>query len=61
MTNDELWPEGLDFAWPGRRPDEPPMRRKANNPLNIYRDEDEVLMAYNEHIIGDTPARFGSV
>ncbi|MBP3637557.1 MAG: DNA-directed RNA polymerase subunit beta', partial [Clostridia bacterium] len=52
MTNDELWPEGVDFALAGKTYDELTDEEKANTHLNIYRDEDEALMAYNEHVIG---------
>ena len=52
MDNDEFWPQDIDFALAGKRYDELTDEEKANNRLNIYRDEDEVLMAYNEHIIG---------
>ena len=52
MTNDEFWPEGIDFALAGKSYDELTDEEKEQNRLNIYRDEDEVLMAYNEHIIG---------
>ena len=52
MDNDAYWPQGIDFALAGKSYDELTDEEKANNRLNIYRDEDEVLMAYNEHIIG---------
>ena len=52
MTNDELWPEGVDFALAGKTYDELTDEEKASTHLNIYRDEDEALMAYNEHVIG---------
>ena len=52
MDNDEYWPDGIDFALAGKNYDELTDEEKVNNRLNIYRDEDEVLMAYNEHIIG---------
>ena len=52
MTNDEFWPEGIDFALAGKSYDELTDEEKEQNHLNVYRDEDEVLMAYNEHIIG---------
>ena len=52
MTNDELWPEGVDFALAGKTYDELTEEEKASVHMNIYRDEDEALMAYNEHIIG---------
>ena len=52
MTNDESWPENIDFALAGKSYDELTDQEKADNPLHIYRDEDEALMAYEEHIIG---------
>ena len=52
MTNDEFWPEGVDFALAGKTYDELTEEEKASVHMNIYRDEDEALMAYNEHIIG---------
>ena len=52
LENDEFWPQNIDFALAGKNYDELTDEEKRNNPLNIYRDEDEVLMAYNEHIIG---------
>ena len=52
MTNDEYWPEGVDFALAGKTYDELTEEEKASVHMNIYRDEDEALMAYNEHIIG---------
>ena len=52
MTNDEYWPEGVDFALAGKTYDELTEEEKASVHMNIYRDEDEALMAYNEHVIG---------
>ena len=52
MDNDEYWPQGLDFSLAGKSYDELTDQERANVHMNIYRDEDEVLMAYNEHIIG---------
>jgi len=52
MTNDEYWPEGVDFALAGKTYDELTDEERENVHLNIYRDEDEALMAYNEHVIG---------
>ena len=52
MDNDEYWPAGVDFALAGKTYDELTDEERANVRLNIYRDEDEVLMAYNEHVIG---------
>ena len=45
-------PEGVDFALAGKTYDELTEEEKASVHMNIYRDEDEALMAYNEHIIG---------
>ena len=52
MTNDEFWPDDVDFALAGKTYDELTDEEKANVHLHIYRDEDEALMAYNEHVIG---------
>ena len=52
MDNDEYWPEGIDFALAGKNYDELTDQEKEQTAINVYRDEDEVLMAYNEHIIG---------
>ena len=52
MDNDEYWPQGVDFSLAGKSYDELTDQERANVHMNIYRDEDEVLMAYNEHIIG---------
>ena len=42
----------MDFALAGKTYDELTEEEKASVHMNIYRDEDEALMAYNEHIIG---------
>ena len=52
MDNDEYWPQGVDFSLAGKSYDELTDQERANVHMNIYRDEDEVLMAYNEHVIG---------
>ncbi len=52
MTNDDTWPADIDFALAGKSYDELTDEEKASVHLNIYRNEDEALMAYNEHVIG---------
>ena len=52
MDNDEYWPQGVDFSLAGKSYDELTDQERASVHMNIYRDEDEVLMAYNEHVIG---------
>ncbi len=52
LDNDEFWPEDVDFALAGKSYDELTDEEKASVQLNVYRDTDEALMAYNEHIIG---------
>ncbi|MBQ0037180.1 MAG: DNA-directed RNA polymerase subunit beta' [Clostridiales bacterium] len=61
MDNDEFWPADIDFAWAGKTfeevtghksYDELTDEEKEKLHLNIYRNEDEVLMAHNEHVIG---------
>ena len=52
MENDEFWPQDVDFALAGKSYDELTDEEKASVHLNVYRNEDEVLMAYNEHVIG---------
>jgi DNA-directed RNA polymerase subunit beta' len=52
MDNDEYWPEGVDFALAGKTLAELTDEERTNTPLNVYTNEDEALMAYNEHIIG---------
>ena len=52
MDNDEFWPEGIDFAFAGKRYDELTDEEKATVHLNVYRDEDEAMLAYNNHLIG---------
>ena len=39
MTNDEYWPEGVDFALAGKTYDELTEEEKASVHMNIYRDE----------------------
>ena len=48
----EHWPEGVSPELVGKSYDELTEEQKAATRLHIYRDEDEALMAYNEHIIG---------
>ena len=52
MDNDEFWPADVDFALVGKSYDELTDEEKNSVHLNVYRNEDEVLMAYNEHVIG---------
>ena len=52
LTNDEFWPENIPFELAGKSYDELSDEEKASIRLNIYRDEEEVMMAYNEHVIG---------
>ncbi len=52
LTNDEFWPQDIPFELAGKSYDELTDEQKATVRLNIYRDEDEVMMAYNEHVIG---------
>ena len=52
MDNDEFWPQDVDFALAGKRYDELTDEEKANVSLHVYRDEDEAMLAYNDHLIG---------
>ena len=52
MDNDEFWPQNVDFALAGKRYDELTDEEKANVSLHVYRDEDEAMLAYNDHLIG---------
>ncbi|MBE6972056.1 MAG: DNA-directed RNA polymerase subunit beta' [Ruminococcaceae bacterium] len=52
LTNDEFWPADVDFALAGKSYDDLSEEEKAGVHLNVYRDEEEVMMAYNEHVIG---------
>ena len=52
MDNDEFWPQDVDFALAGKRYDELTDEEKASVHLHVYRDEDEAMLAYNDHLIG---------
>ena len=52
MDNDEFWPQDVDFALAGKRYDELTDEEKASVNLHVYRDEDEAMLAYNDHLIG---------
>ena len=54
MVNDDYWPGSIDFALAGKNlKDLSEEEREATECLlNVYRDEDEAMMAYNEHVIG---------
>jgi len=52
MDNDEFWPENIPFELAGKSYDELTDEQKASIHLNVYRDEDEAMLAYNDHLIG---------
>jgi len=52
MDNDEFWPENIPFEFAGKSYDELTDEQKASIHLNVYRDEDEAMLAYNDHLIG---------
>ncbi|MBQ4013245.1 MAG: DNA-directed RNA polymerase subunit beta', partial [Bacteroidales bacterium] len=52
LDNDEFWPQNIDFALAGKSYDELTDEQKASVHLNVYRDEDEAMLAYNDHLIG---------
>ena len=52
MDNDEFWPQDIDFALAGKRYDELTDEEKTSVNLHVYRDEDEAMLAYNDHLIG---------
>ena len=52
LANDEFWPADVDFALAGKSFDELTDEEKAKVHLHTYRDEDEAMLAYNDHLIG---------
>ena len=52
MDNDEFWPADIDFALAGKDYDELSDEEKSGIHLHVYRDEDEAMLAYNDHLIG---------
>ena len=52
LVQDETWPENIPFELAGKSYDDLTEEEKASIRLNIYRDEEEVMMAYGEHVIG---------
>ena len=52
MDNDEFWPENIPFELVGKSYDELTDEEKASIHLNVYRDEDEAMLAYDDHLIG---------
>ncbi len=52
LTNDEFWPENVPFELAGKGYDELTEEEKASVRLNVYRDEDEAMLAYDDHLIG---------
>ena len=52
LDNDEFWPQDINFDFAGKRVDELNDEELATVHLNAYRDEDEAMLAYNDHVIG---------
>ncbi len=52
MDNDEFWPQNIPFEFAGKGYDELTDEEKASIHLNVYRDEDEAMLAYDDHLIG---------
>ncbi len=52
MDNDEYWPQNIPFELAGKSYDELSDEEKASIHLNVYRDEDEAMLAYDDHLIG---------
>ena len=52
LDNDEFWPADVDFALAGKDYDELSDEERASVHLRVYRDEDEAMLAYDDHLIG---------
>ena len=52
LDNDEFWPSNVDFSLAGKSLSELTDEERANTHLNIYRDEDEAMLAFKDHLIG---------
>jgi len=52
MEHDEFWPDNIPFEFAGKSYDELSDEEKASIHLNVYRDEDEAMLAYDDHLIG---------
>ena len=50
--NDETWPSNIPTELCGRSYGDMSEEEKANVHLHVFRDEDEVMLAYNDHLIG---------
>ena len=52
LDNDEFWPSNVDFSLAGKSLSELTDEERANTHLNVYRDEDEAMLAFKDHLIG---------
>ena len=52
LDNDEFWPSNIPFEFAGKDYGELTDEERASIHLNVYRDEDEAMLAYNDHLIG---------
>ena len=51
-VNDETWPSNIPTELCGRSYGDMSDEEKAEIHLHVFRDEDEVMLAYNDHLIG---------
>ena len=52
MDHDEYWSESVDFSLAGKSLADLTDEERAAVRLNVYRDEDEAMLAFNNHLIG---------
>ena len=52
LDHDEFWPSNIPFELAGKDYNELTDEEKASIHLNVYRDEDEAMIAYDDHLIG---------
>ena len=52
LDNDESWPSGVDFSLAGKSYNDLTDEEKATVRLHTFRNEEEAMMAYNEHVVG---------
>ena len=52
LDNDKFWPSNVDFSLAGKSLSELTDEERANTHLNVYRDEDEAMLAFKDHLIG---------
>ena len=52
LENDESWPSGVDFSLAGKSYNDLTDEEKATVRLHTFRNEEEAMMAYNEHVVG---------